>query len=49
MVGGMGALPSEGQIISKTCDLEERLAEGLTKEGGGRRGGHPTLRRSNDK
>ncbi len=30
----MGALRWEELIISKLCDLEERLAEDLTKEGG---------------
>ncbi len=31
----MGALPAEGLIISNICDLEERLAKDLTKEGVG--------------
>ena len=31
------------------CDPEERLAKGLTKEGGGRRDGRPALRRINNK
>ena len=30
----MGALPKEELIMSKIYDPEERLAEGLTKEGG---------------
>ena len=37
VVGGMDTLP------------EEYLAEGLTKEGGGRRDGRPVLRTSNKK
>jgi hypothetical protein len=44
----MGALPQEEIIINTTYDPEERLAEerlseGLTKEGGGRRDGCPGL------
>ena len=31
------------------CDPEERLAKGLTKEGGGRRDGRPALGRINNK
>ncbi len=45
----MGALPSEKLIISRTSDPEEKLAKGLTKEGGGRPDGRPALRRTNNK
>ena len=41
VVGGMGALPQEVLIISEMYDPEERLAEGLTSEGGGLRVGCP--------
>ena len=43
----MGALPYGEVIISQMCDPEERLAEGLKKEGGGRRDGRPALRTTN--
>ena len=43
----MGALSYEGLIMSKMYDPEERQAEGLAKEGGGRRDGRPALRRIN--
>jgi hypothetical protein len=41
----MGALPLMSPFISETYDPEEGLAEGLTKEVGGRRDGRPALRR----
>ncbi len=39
----MGALPQEEFIMRKMYDPEESLAEGLTKEGGGRPNGPPAL------
>ena len=42
----MGVLPYGKLIIRKMYDPEERLAEDLMKEGGGRRDGRPALRRS---
>ena len=38
-------LPYGKVIIRKMCDHEERLAEDMMKEGGGRRDERPALRR----